>query len=111
MVPAYAQGMARNNSLHADPSCMLSHARQQPQPHELAIDGPRYIGGEYPGTVGQKGQHQNIYPVGAAWSNAAASFVPGSAPFKAVLLHPVSGSRPRRRARAPSRIPVTRTPG
>ena len=102
---------ARNNSLHADPSCMLSHARQQPQPHELAIDGPRYIGGEYPGTVGQKGQHQNIYPVGAAWSNAAASFVPGSAPFKAVLLHPVSGSRPRRRARAPSRIPVTRTPG
>jgi hypothetical protein len=81
---------ARNNSLHADPSCMLSHARQQPQPHELAIDGPHFIGGEYSRIVGYTGQYQNINPVGAAWSNAAASSVPGSAPFKAALLYPVS---------------------
>jgi hypothetical protein len=88
MVPADAQGMARNNSLQANPSCLLSHARQQPQPHELAIDGPRYIVGEYPGIVGQTGQHQS-YPIGAAWSYAAASrFVPGGAPL--ALLHPVS---------------------
>jgi hypothetical protein len=79
---------ARNNSLQANPSCLLSHARQQPQPHELAIDGPRYIVGEYPGNVGQTGQHQS-YPIGAAWSYAAAShFVPGGAPL--ALLHPVS---------------------
>ena len=58
MVPAYAQVMARNTSRH--PSCLLSHARQLPQPYELAIDCPRYFVGEYPKMIGQTGQHPSI---------------------------------------------------
>ena len=44
MVLAYAPGMARNISRQANPSFLLSHARQQQQPYELASDGPRYVG-------------------------------------------------------------------
>jgi hypothetical protein len=58
MVPAYAQVIARNTSRH--PSCLLSHARQLPQPYELAIDSPRYFVGEYPKMIGQTGQHPSI---------------------------------------------------
>ena len=74
MAPAHAQGMARNISRQANPSCLLRHARQQPQPHELAIDGPRYVGAEYPIIIGQTGQHPRPYPTfGAAWSYTTAS--------------------------------------